>query len=240
MKNFGRLILILGLFTLNIVQVSAQFTILPFADEKADCDTLLNLFEVTQEIPTAYGVKVNQASQESSSAKAAYDEAQKAYDDFGSKEVAGIPGSTIASVCASEAWLAGAGTCSQYGELMSAAKDAERAASEAASNYDTASRTIGVNEPSERDNLLGCAIKTGRISLNMLPYFVTYIANFLLSLVGIVSVLFIVIGGYQYIYGGLIDQKDKGKKTITHAVMGLAIALLSWVVVQIIITAVTS
>lgn len=238
MKNLSRIIIIVGLFTLNIAQVSAQFTILPLADKEADCDTLLNLFEVSQEIPSTHSVNVNQAATASSNAKKTYEDAQKEADSFGEQRVNGID--TIATVCGSEAWLAGPGTCTKYGELVSAAKDAERSASEAASAYDDAARTIVINEPSERDNLLGCAIKTGRISLNMLPYFVTYIANFLLSLAGIISVLFIVIGGYQYIYGGLIDQKEKGKKTILNAVAGLAVALLSWVVVQIIITAITS
>ncbi len=91
-----------------------------------------------------------------------------------------------------------------------------------------------------RNLLLGCAINTGRITFGMLPYFITYIANFLLSLGGIIAVLFIVIGGYNYIWGGITDQKEKGKKTILHALMGLLVGILSWVVVQVIITAVTS
>lgn len=93
----------------------------------------------------------------------------------------------------------------------------------------------GLNE------LLACGIKTGRISLAMIPYFITYISNFLLGLVGLVCVLFIVIGGYQYVTGGLTEGgKDKGKKTISHALMGMSVAILSWVVVNIVITAVTS
>lgn len=92
----------------------------------------------------------------------------------------------------------------------------------------------------KREDVLGCAIKTGRISLAMIPYFLTYISNFLLSLVGLVCVLFIVIGGYQYIFGGLGDNKEKGKKTISHALIGLSVATLSWIIVNIIIAAVTS
>lgn len=90
------------------------------------------------------------------------------------------------------------------------------------------------------NDYLGCAIKTGQVPLSLVPYFITYIANFLLSLGGIIAVLFIVIGGYNYIYGGMTEQKDKGKKTIVHALMGLVIGILSWVIVQVIITAVTS
>ncbi len=91
-----------------------------------------------------------------------------------------------------------------------------------------------------KENILACGIRTGRISFSMLPYFVTYIANFLLSLSGIIAVLFIVIGGYNYIYGGITDQKEKGKKTVMHALMGMWVAILSWVIVQVVLTAVTS
>jgi hypothetical protein len=88
--------------------------------------------------------------------------------------------------------------------------------------------------------LMACGIKTGRINLSMIPYFVTYIANFLLALIGIVAVLFIVLGGYWYIYGGLSDDKEKGKKTIINALWGMAVATLSWVLISMIIAAITS
>ena len=91
----------------------------------------------------------------------------------------------------------------------------------------------------QRSDILGCAIKTGRISLAMIPYFITYIINFLLGLVGIISVLFIVIGGYRYVLGGLTEEKEKGKNTIMHALMGMAVALLAWTIVNVIINAVT-
>ena len=91
----------------------------------------------------------------------------------------------------------------------------------------------------DKDNILGCAIKTGRISLSMIPYFITYIINFLLGLVGIISVLFIVIGGYRYVLGGLTEEKEKGKNTIMHALMGMGVALLAWTIVNVIINAVT-
>jgi hypothetical protein len=91
-----------------------------------------------------------------------------------------------------------------------------------------------------KDDLLGCGIKTGRISLIMLPYYATYFANYLLSLVGIVSVLFILLGGYFYIWGGITDAKEKGKKYITHALTGLGIASIAWIVVNAVMAIVTS
>lgn len=91
----------------------------------------------------------------------------------------------------------------------------------------------------DQDNILGCGINTGRISFAMLPFYITYITNFLLGLSGLICVLFIVIGGYRYVIGGLTEEKEKGKNTIKHALMGLGVALLSWTIVTVLINAVT-
>lgn len=99
---------------------------------------------------------------------------------------------------------------------------------------------IGALSPEGKSNILGCAIKTGRISLSMIPYFITYFANYLLSLIGIISVLFIVLGGYFYIWGGLTDKKDKGKQYITNALTGLAVATLAWIIVNAVMALFTS
>ena len=74
----------------------------------------------------------------------------------------------------------------------------------------------------------------------MLPYFVTYFANYLLGIVGILVVLFIVLGGYFYIWGGLTEKKEKGKQYITHALMGLAVASIAWILVNAVMALFTS
>ena len=90
-----------------------------------------------------------------------------------------------------------------------------------------------------RNDILGCGIKTGNIFLVMVPYYVTSVSNFILSLVALVSVLFVVVGGYRYILGGLTDEKEKGKNTIKHALMGLGVAMLAWIAVNVVIAALT-
>lgn len=91
----------------------------------------------------------------------------------------------------------------------------------------------------QREQLLGCAVKLGRIHLWMLPYFITGIVNFLIYLSGTIAVLFVLLGGFWYMTGGITDDKEKGKKTITYALMGLAITLLAWIIVNIIMVQVT-
>jgi hypothetical protein len=73
----------------------------------------------------------------------------------------------------------------------------------------------------------------------MIPYFFTYFINFLLGMSGIITVLFIVIGGYHYVVGGLTEEKEKGKNTIKHALMGMGVALLAWTIVTVLINAIT-
>lgn len=87
---------------------------------------------------------------------------------------------------------------------------------------------------------LGCAIKTGKIGLFMVPYFITFIIQFLLMIAGLIAVLFMVIGGYHYVIGGLTEDKEKGKKTILHALTGLIVALSAWMVINFIQVALTS
>ncbi len=88
--------------------------------------------------------------------------------------------------------------------------------------------------------VLGCAIRTGRISLDMIPYFLQYFSNYFLGLVSLISLLFTVIGGYLYIASGLSpEQKDKGKSYIKNALIGMAMAFLAWSIVNVIISALT-
>jgi hypothetical protein len=87
---------------------------------------------------------------------------------------------------------------------------------------------------------LGCAVKTGRISLSMLPYFIRHIADFLLGLSTIICLLFVINGGYQYIWGSLTDQMEKGRKTIINALMGLGFAALGWAVIAMTLAALTA
>lgn len=84
------------------------------------------------------------------------------------------------------------------------------------------------------EELLGCAIKTGKIRLSMIPFFITRLVEFLIGLAGLVAVLFIVIGGYKFVTGGITEDKEAGKKTVLHAIVGLILALSAYIIVNFI------
>ena len=61
------------------------------------------------------------------------------------------------------------------------------------------------------------------------------VQDLLLSVVGGVAVLFIVIGGLQYVLAsGNEKQAENGKKTLTYAVIGLIIVILARIIFYII------
>ena len=71
--------------------------------------------------------------------------------------------------------------------------------------------------------------------------FVLAIINILLAITGILAVLFLIIGGIRYITAaGNEDQVETAKENIKHAVIGLIIVILSFVVVRIIVNALIS
>lgn len=61
------------------------------------------------------------------------------------------------------------------------------------------------------------------------------ILDILLTLGGIVAILFIVIGGYQYVTSrGSESQAKEGRQTITYAIMGLVAILLAYMLVTVV------
>jgi hypothetical protein len=64
---------------------------------------------------------------------------------------------------------------------------------------------------------------------------VVMIIDIVLSVAGIIAVLFVIIGGYWYILsGGNEETAEKGKKTLTNAIIGIIIIVLSFVIVRVI------
>ena len=69
--------------------------------------------------------------------------------------------------------------------------------------------------------------------------FILRIINILLGVVGLIAVLFLIIGGFRYITaGGNEETAESGKKTIINAIIGIIIVILSFVIVRVISNAV--
>lgn len=60
----------------------------------------------------------------------------------------------------------------------------------------------------------------------------TKILNYFIGLVGIIAVIMLVLGGFWFLTsGGNDEQATKGKKTITYAIIGIIVVVLSYAIV---------
>ena len=96
------------------------------------------------------------------------------------------------------------------------------------------------NTPTEasdfRENdILGCSIITGRIRFAYVPRFIVYALELLTILSGVLSLLFVILGGYYYLINSLSGgDMDKGKSYIKNAVIGLIVSLSAWSVINLV------
>jgi len=68
-----------------------------------------------------------------------------------------------------------------------------------------------------------------------IPDFIAVVIMILLLIAGALAVLFVIIGGYQYLTSaGNEEQAEKGKKTLINSIIGIVLIILSWVIVNVI------
>ncbi len=82
------------------------------------------------------------------------------------------------------------------------------------------------------NNPVGCAssgsVSTGDLAGGSLETYITAALSFAIWAAGLLSVAFIIIGGFQYITAGASkDGATKAKTTLTYAIVGLVIVLLA-------------
>jgi hypothetical protein len=66
------------------------------------------------------------------------------------------------------------------------------------------------------------------------------IQRWLLPIAGIIAVLFVIIGGFQYMLAGANeDLAKKGRATLRNAIIGLIIVILSYVMITVVVNTLT-
>ena len=66
------------------------------------------------------------------------------------------------------------------------------------------------------------------------------IISLLLFVAGALAVVFVIIGGYQYITSaGNEEQSEKGKKTLLNAIIGVVVIVLAYVIINVIVNTVS-
>lgn len=85
------------------------------------------------------------------------------------------------------------------------------------------------------DACIGLAqmIRSGDLSLRQIPCFIKFFSQTLIAIAGSISVIFVMVGGYRYTLSD--ENNDEAKKTITYALIGLAVSLMAWILVDIVL-----
>ena len=74
------------------------------------------------------------------------------------------------------------------------------------------------------------------LSADNIPELIAAIIRILLMVGGAIAVLFVIIGGYQYLTSaGNEEAAEKGRKTVTNALIGVVVVVLSWVIVNAVV-----
>ena len=82
---------------------------------------------------------------------------------------------------------------------------------------------------------IGSAFPSGAQPNKTVPEIIKIVIDWALYLAAITAVVFIIIGGYFYITSaGNATQAGKGKLTLVNALIGLAMVVLSYLIVQIV------
>ena len=74
----------------------------------------------------------------------------------------------------------------------------------------------------------------GNVHLRHIPGLILHWIQVLLQLAGTFAVVMIMVGGAQYMIGAVSNDKEQGKKTLTYALGGLAVAFFAWWIVELI------
>lgn len=80
-----------------------------------------------------------------------------------------------------------------------------------------------------------CLNEAKDMQLSAVSCVITNTINLLLSFTGIISTGLVVIGGFVLVISHTDEMRDRGKKIISYAIIGLVVTLLSYVITQIII-----
>lgn len=99
--------------------------------------------------------------------------------------------------------------------------------------------SAAVTVPSEpagfAQNFFGCGARP------TVTCVISGVVQFLLAIVFIFAVVFLVIGGFRYIVSqGNEEGVEKAKGTITNAIIGIIVVLLSWIILRVVINVLES
>ena len=84
-------------------------------------------------------------------------------------------------------------------------------------------------------NDLGSCVVNGVATLSCIPTVLGNIIYWLFALIGIAAVIFVIYGGAKFVLsGGDPKQVEGARKTITYALIGLVIVVMSFAIINLV------
>jgi len=81
----------------------------------------------------------------------------------------------------------------------------------------------------------------GLNSSQSLSDLIVRVVDILLTFAGVVAIVFVIIGGYQYVVsGGNEETAEKGKKTLINAIIGIVVVVLAYTIINVLVNLVGS
>lgn len=74
------------------------------------------------------------------------------------------------------------------------------------------------------------------IHLDDIPNMIKFAIDYLLGFAWTVSIIFIIIWAYQFLFGSVTNEKTKWRDTIIMALWGFVVASLSWFIINFILS----
>ena len=87
---------------------------------------------------------------------------------------------------------------------------------------------------------LAQSFQKGDFALADIPTYLKYLIEVGMVIAAGLSVLYVIIGGFNYVISPIVEDKEAGKKTITYAILGLTLSILSWVIVNTVLYVITA
>lgn len=101
--------------------------------------------------------------------------------------------------------------------------------------FNAALEGLEIDAPLDKEmTILGCGVVTGRIRFYFWKPYVAFLIKNLSILAGVLSMLFITLGGYQYFLAMVSGEDSNAKNTVKNAILGLVISFSSWLIVEIV------
>lgn len=88
------------------------------------------------------------------------------------------------------------------------------------------------------DGAGGCDFGSGAITAGCIPGYVAYLIKTVFGFTGVVSLIVIMIGGYQYALGNVVGGKERGEQRIRWGIIGMIVSALSFFIVDFIISSI--